>query len=198
MKASELATILGGTLEGADVDIVACGGLEESRAGDLSFCKDTRHVALVQATKASAVLLPPSWDKGAPCSIIRVEDPNHACMAAAKLFAPPEPVRAAGIHPTAIPALFVSGVLISGVLMGQDLGTSMLMCAVMLTVIFVAGAGLRWFIFAGAGAFALFLALPVLSPVRWQRVTSFLEPEKFASDEGYQLWNSLMALGSGI
>ncbi len=96
-----------------------------------------------------------------------------------------------------LPALFVSGVLISGVLMGQDLGTSMLMCAVMLTVIFVAGAGLRWFIFAGAGAFALFLALPVLSPVRWQRVTSFLEPEKFASDEGYQLWNSLMALGSG-
>lgn len=102
MKASELAVKLGGVLEGEDVDIVACGGLEEARTGDLSFCKDTKHIALVQATKASAVLLPPSWDKGAPCSIIRVEDPNHACMAAAKLFAPPEPVRAPGVHPTAI------------------------------------------------------------------------------------------------
>ena len=41
MKASELAVKLGGVLEGEDVDIVACGGLEEARTGDLSFCKDT-------------------------------------------------------------------------------------------------------------------------------------------------------------
>ena len=102
MKVSELATILGGVLEGADVDLLACGGLEEARAGDLSFCKDAKHAALVQATKASAVLLPPEWDRGAPCSIIRVSDPNQACMVAAKLFAPPEPVRTPGIHPTAI------------------------------------------------------------------------------------------------
>lgn len=102
MKASELAKILGGSLEGADVELTACGGLEEARPGDLSFCKDPKHVKLVQATKASAVLLPPDWDRGAPCSIIRVSDPNHACMAAAKLFAPPEPVRAPGVHPTAI------------------------------------------------------------------------------------------------
>ena len=102
MKASELATALGGTLEGADVDLVACGGLEEARPGDLSFCKDPKHVKLVQTTKASAVLLPPDWSEGAPCSIIRVADPNRACMAAAKIFAPPEPVRAPGVHPTAI------------------------------------------------------------------------------------------------
>ena len=102
MKASKLAEILGGALEGADVELYACGGLEEARPGDLSFCKDPKHVALVQETKASAVLLPPEWDKGAPCAIIRVADPNHACMAAAKLFAPPEPVRAPGVHPTAL------------------------------------------------------------------------------------------------
>ncbi len=67
MKASELASVLGGILEGDDVEISACAGLEEARAGDLSFCKDTKHVALVQATRASAVLLPPDWDRGAPC-----------------------------------------------------------------------------------------------------------------------------------
>ena len=102
MKASELAKRLGGTLEGSDVELFACGGLEEARPGDLSFCKDPKHVKLVESTKASAVLLPPDWDKGAPCSILRVADPNHACMAAAKLFAPPEPVRAPGVHPTAL------------------------------------------------------------------------------------------------
>ena len=102
MMASELAKILGGTLEGEDVELVACGGLEEARPGDLSFCKDPKHVALVQETKASAVLLPPDWTRGAPCSVIRVEDPNRACMAAAKMFAPPEPVRAPGVHASAV------------------------------------------------------------------------------------------------
>ena len=102
MKASELAGILGGVLEGEDVELKACGGLEEARPGDLSFCKDPKHAKLVESTKASAVLLPPDWDRGAPCSVIRVEDPNHACMAAAKLFAPPEPVRAPGVHASAL------------------------------------------------------------------------------------------------
>lgn len=102
MKASELAQAIGGTLEGEDVELVACGGLEEARHGDLSFCKDVKHIKLVESTQASAVLLPRDWDKGAPCTIIRVDEPNRACMAAAKIFAPPEPVRAPGIHPTAI------------------------------------------------------------------------------------------------
>jgi len=102
MKASELAISLGGVLEGADVEILACGGLEESRAGDLSFCKDVKHVKMVETTKASAVLLPRDWEHGAPCSIIKVDDPNVACMTAAKMLAPSEPVRAPGVHPTAI------------------------------------------------------------------------------------------------
>ncbi len=102
MKASELASVVGGVLEGEDVELVACGGLEEARKGDLSFCKDPKHVKLVASTKASAVLLPKDWQGGAPCSVIRVEDPNLACMAAAKIFAPPEPVRAPGVHPTAV------------------------------------------------------------------------------------------------
>lgn len=102
MKASELASVVGGVLEGEDVELVACGGLEEARKGDLSFCKDPKHVKLVASTKASAVLLPKDWQGDAPCSVIRVEDPNLACMAAAKIFAPPEPVRAPGVHPTAV------------------------------------------------------------------------------------------------
>ena len=102
MKASELAGILGGVLEGEDVELTACGGLEEARPGDLSFCKDAKHRALVEATRASAVLLPPGWDTGAPCSVIRVADPNRACMEAAKIFAPAEPERLPGVHPTAL------------------------------------------------------------------------------------------------
>ena len=102
MKASELAAALGGRLEGDDVELSACGGLAEARPGDLSFCKDVKHVKLVETTRASAVLLPPTWDRGAPCAVIRVDDPDQACIAAAKMLAPPEPVRAPGVHPTAV------------------------------------------------------------------------------------------------
>ena len=102
MKASELAKALGGTLEGRDVDLVACAGLEEARAGDLSFCKDPKHVKLVRSTKASAVLLPKDWREDAPCAVLRVKDPNAACMRAAEIFAPPAPKRAPGVHPTAV------------------------------------------------------------------------------------------------
>ena len=102
MKASELAAALGGTLEGADVEIFACAGLDEARPGDLSFCKDPKHVKAVAGTKASAVLLPRDWSGDAPCSILRVGDPDAACMAAARIFAPPEPVRDPGVHPSAV------------------------------------------------------------------------------------------------
>ena len=102
MKASELSSLLGGILEGADVELSACAGLEEARPGDLSFCKDVRHRALVESTKASAVLLSPEWTEKAPCTVIRVDDPNRACMEAARIFAPAEPKREAGVHPTAL------------------------------------------------------------------------------------------------
>jgi len=103
MKASELCGRIGGTLEGADVELVAAAGLDEARAGDLSFCKDPKHVKAVASTKASAVLLPRDWaHELPPCSVIRVDDPNHACMAAAAIFAPPEPERKPSVHPTAV------------------------------------------------------------------------------------------------
>ena len=58
MKASELAARIGGDFSGVDADILACAGLDEARPGDISFCKDSKHVALVKSTKASAVILP--------------------------------------------------------------------------------------------------------------------------------------------
>ena len=102
MQASDLAKALGGTLEGRDVEIAACAGLDEARKGDLSFCKDPKHAALVQSTKASAVLLPKDWDGGAPCAVIRVKNPDEACIKAATMLAPPPPVREPGVHPTAV------------------------------------------------------------------------------------------------
>ena len=56
-RASELAKILGGTLEGADVELVACAGLEEARPGDLSFCRDPKYAKLKDEIKELKALL---------------------------------------------------------------------------------------------------------------------------------------------
>ena len=42
-----------------------------------------------------------------------------------------------------------------------------------------------------------FLYIKYFDPMRWGRMTIFLDPETNRSNAGYQLWNSLMALGSG-
>ncbi len=104
ITASELAAKLGGAIEGdGSVALSAVGGLEEARPGDLSFCKDVKYVKIVAGTKASAILLPLDWKDHVPCAaVIRVDDPNDACMKAAEIFAPPAPVRTPGVHPTAV------------------------------------------------------------------------------------------------
>lgn len=104
VSAAELATIVNGTLEGdGSVILAGAAGLEEAREGELSFCKDSKHNKTVAQTKASAVILPLSWKEGSPCAAtIKVEDPDAAFMKAAAVFAPKPPVRAPGIHPSAI------------------------------------------------------------------------------------------------
>ncbi len=103
LSAEELAARIGGAVEGdGSTTVSAVAGLEEAREGDLSFCKDPKYAKAVALTKASAILLPDTWSAPFPCrAAIRVASPDEACMAAAALFAPPAPVRAPGIHPTA-------------------------------------------------------------------------------------------------
>ena len=110
LTVKEIAERIGGAVDGdGSAEISAVAGLEEARPGDLSFCKDPKHVKAVAGTKATALILPETWSEPFPCAAaIRVAAPDEACMAAAAIFAPPAPVRAPGIHPTAIVAENVS------------------------------------------------------------------------------------------
>ncbi len=95
------------------------------------------------------------------------------------------------------PAL-VCGSIMLFVLAGRDLGTTLLLAAVMMVVFFVAGMRLAFIltpvVLGGSG---LFYLLKNFDPERWSRLTSFVNPEAFQRADGYQLWNSLLALGSG-
>ncbi len=96
-----------------------------------------------------------------------------------------------------LPFAAVSGMVILGVLIGRDFGTTVLIT--LMAVATAMAAGLWWrYILPPAGLFGAMAAYIVLfDPTRLLRITSFLRPEDVQQEEGYQLWNSLLALGSG-
>ncbi len=96
-----------------------------------------------------------------------------------------------------LPLLGISGIVICGILLGRDFGTTALVLAVAVAIAVVAG--VRWFylvapatLVALAGVYVFFF-----DPVRLARVTTFLRPEETSQGSGYQLWTSLLAFGSG-
>ncbi|MBQ6352171.1 MAG: FtsW/RodA/SpoVE family cell cycle protein, partial [Lentisphaeria bacterium] len=100
-----------------------------------------------------------------------------------------------GILPLLLPTMAVIG----AILMGRDLGTTLLAITTTSLALFAAGLPLRYMVFpllfvALAGTFIYFF-----DPTRLGRVTSFMHPEAegLRAGKGYQLWISLMALGSG-
>ncbi|MDD5597701.1 MAG: putative peptidoglycan glycosyltransferase FtsW [Victivallaceae bacterium] len=92
----------------------------------------------------------------------------------------------------------ICGFMIGLVLLGKDLGTTLLLVSVMALVLFVTGMRLRWLIPPAAVMLtSLFYLIERFDPERFSRLTSFMDPESCRSEAGYQLWNSLLAFGSG-
>ncbi len=92
-----------------------------------------------------------------------------------------------------LPVAFMEGLI----LLEPDFGSFMLIGAITMVMLFVAGLRLKYF------AAFLLLLLPVLflliqsSPMRQDRIRSFLNPENFASTQGFQAVQSTYAIGSG-
>jgi cell division protein FtsW len=82
-------------------------------------------------------------------------------------------------------------------LLEPDFGTTVVLMSTVLVMMFMAGVSLWKFaalIAAAGGAFAL---LAVSSPYRMQRLTAFLNPWEDPFNSGFQLTQSLMAIGRG-
>ena len=98
---------------------------------------------------------------------------------------------------TVLPCLLGLGLLGGLVFLEKDLGTTIVLCAIFSAVYFAAGARLIHIATVAAamvltGAGAIFFA-----PWRVARLMAFIDPYKYADDEGYQVVQSLYAIGSG-
>lgn len=79
----------------------------------------------------------------------------------------------------------------------KHLSAIMLMGMVAVVMMFVAGTSARWLL-AGAGAAALFVVIYIsFMGYAGDRVTAWLHPEADPGDTGYQILQSLYAIGSG-
>ncbi len=101
------------------------------------------------------------------------------------------------IKETVLPCAFVLAILGGLVIFEPDLGTTIVLCAIFTAVYFSAGARLLHIAAVVLGLLAVGVAALVLSPWRVERMMAFLDPFAHADDAGYQVVQSLYAIGSG-
>jgi cell division protein FtsW len=90
------------------------------------------------------------------------------------------------------------GVLVTGlVLLGGDLGTAVILIAILAALLFVAGAPMRLFVAFGGLSAALVLWLSHSHSYRMRRITSWLDPSVDPQGVGWQALHGKYALASG-
>lgn len=98
---------------------------------------------------------------------------------------------------TVAPCTVVVGLLLGLIYLEPDLGTTLVLAATFAVVYLVAGADLRHFAIAGIVGLAGVAAALVFVPFRLRRMLVFLDPWADEKGAGYQVVQSLYAVGSG-
>ncbi len=101
------------------------------------------------------------------------------------------------VKTTVLPALAGLALLAGLVMLEKDLGTTIVLCAIFSAVYFAAGAKLMHIATVAAGMVVIGIGAILFAPWRVARIMAFIDPYKYASDESYQIVQSLYAIGSG-
>jgi cell division protein FtsW len=96
-----------------------------------------------------------------------------------------------------VPHLVVCSVMCTLLLAQPDLGSSVVLGATTLGVLFMAGARVSYIALALLSAAPIGYQLIIGTPWRLQRVNAFFNPEAYATGEAYQFLQARLAMGSG-
>ncbi len=97
------------------------------------------------------------------------------------------------LGPALAPVLLFTGLVV----LEPDLGTALEIFLIALAMLYVAGLYGRYILAAGLAALPAVYLLIVRVPYRYQRIVTFLNPEADPQGRGFQLVQSLIAVGSG-
>jgi len=96
-----------------------------------------------------------------------------------------------------IPILIVLFLVFGLIMLQPDFGTGMIIVTSIIAMLFIAGVNMKFFIGLGAlGVFGI-IGLIVIAPYRMDRITSFLNPWSDPLGTGFQIIQSLYAIGPG-
>jgi len=96
-----------------------------------------------------------------------------------------------------LPVLLVLGAISGLILLQPDLGTAVAMGIIVLLMLFVAAAPMRYLLFIFLVSLISFYILIFSSPYRKARILAFLNPWQDPRKSGFQIIQSQVALGSG-
>lgn len=102
-----------------------------------------------------------------------------------------------GFMQSVFPPVIIISLYCSLILWQPDLGTMISLCLTAAIMLFAGGIRLRYFAWLTAGAIGAMLFLIKLEPYRIQRITAFLNKSVDPLGIGYQINQSLLAIGSG-
>lgn len=83
------------------------------------------------------------------------------------------------------------------IMLQPDLGTGAVMVVTCMVVIFIAGASIMHYVVLALMGVAGFIGLVLSAPYRLERITSYLDPWSDPLDSGFQMIQSLYAIGPG-
>jgi cell division protein FtsW len=96
-----------------------------------------------------------------------------------------------------VPHMVVCAAMMALLLKQPDLGSSVVLGATTLGMLFVAGARISYIVFALLAAAPVAYHLVVGTPWRMQRFLAYFNPDAYAHDKAYQFVQARLALGSG-
>lgn len=106
-------------------------------------------------------------------------------------------LRVSDLRSTVLPCVGCLALFGGLVLAENDLGTTIVLCAIFSAVYFAAGARILHIAAVAASMALVGISAIAYSPMRVRRIFAFLDPYKYAKDESYQVVQSLFAIGSG-
>jgi len=98
---------------------------------------------------------------------------------------------------TFVPCGVITGALAGLVVLEPDLGTAMMLALIFVVMIYTAGARVTHLAMAAAPAFVVVTGLLIFVPFRLKRMIVFLDPWADPQGSGFQVVQSLIAIGSG-
>lgn len=96
-----------------------------------------------------------------------------------------------------IPILLVLFTVFGLIMLQPDFGTGMIIVVSILAMLFIAGVNIKFFIGLGLLGIVGIVGLIAVAPYRMDRITSFLNPWKDPLGTGFQIIQSLYAIGPG-